>query len=246
VSDVLVLCYHAVSPTWNADLSVTPEALEEQLGKLVGRGWRGAVFRDAVLRPPWRKTLVVSFDDAFLSVRQLAQPILSRFGLPGTVFAPTAFPSQDRTLLWPGLDHWAATASAPELACMSWDDLRALVSDGWEVGSHTCTHPRLTALDDEALRRELEESRRDCERQLGIRCDTLAYPYGAVDARVAHFTAEANYSAAAALSSNLHAAGPHRWPRVGVYHGDRPWRFGLKVNPLARRVRASRMWPEGG
>ena len=28
MSDLLVLCYHAVSPRWQADLSITPEALE--------------------------------------------------------------------------------------------------------------------------------------------------------------------------------------------------------------------------
>jgi peptidoglycan/xylan/chitin deacetylase (PgdA/CDA1 family) len=243
MSDVLVLCYHAVSPTWTADLSVTPEALEDQLGSLVRRGWRGAVFREAVVRPPWPKTLVVAFDDAFLSVRRLAQPILSRFGLPGTVFAPTAFLSQNQPLLWPGIDQWAGDPEAAELTSMSWDDLRALVADGWDVGSHTCTHPRLPGLADQALRRELEESRRECEEQLGIRCDTLAYPYGAVDPRVCRFTAESGYSAAASLSSSLRVAGPYQWPRVGIYHGDRRWRFWLKVNGAARRLRASCIWP---
>jgi peptidoglycan/xylan/chitin deacetylase (PgdA/CDA1 family) len=126
---------------------------------------------------------------------------------------------------------------------MSWDDLRALVADGWEVGSHTCTHPRLPGLDDRALRRELGESRRECEEQLGVRCETLAYPYGAVDVRVCRFTAEAGYSAAASLSSSLRLAGPYRWPRVGVYHRDRPWRFRLKVNLGVRRLRALSIWP---
>ena len=51
MSDVLVLCYHAVSPRWPADLSVTPEAFERQLQLLVGRGYRGATFHDAVTSP---------------------------------------------------------------------------------------------------------------------------------------------------------------------------------------------------
>jgi hypothetical protein len=72
---------------------------------------------------------------------------------------------------------------------------------------------------------------------------TLAYPYGAVDARVERFTAQAGYAAACALSSSLQPAGRHRWPRVGIYHGDRRWRFNLKVNPAVRRIRASRLWP---
>src|SRR5205807_2801894 len=52
VSDLLVLCYHAVSERWPADLSVTPVSLREQLGSLVARGYRGLTFADAVLGPP--------------------------------------------------------------------------------------------------------------------------------------------------------------------------------------------------
>ena len=41
MSDTLVLCYHAVSESFPAPLSVTPTALEEQLALLAGRGYRG-------------------------------------------------------------------------------------------------------------------------------------------------------------------------------------------------------------
>ncbi len=65
---------------------------------------------------------------------------------------------------------------------MDWEDLRQLTDVGWEIGSHTCTHPRLTRLDDAALCIELEGSRNDCLENIG-RCDSLAYPYGDVDER---------------------------------------------------------------
>jgi peptidoglycan/xylan/chitin deacetylase (PgdA/CDA1 family) len=244
VNDVLVLCYHAVSPTWTADISLTPEALEAQLTMLVRAGWRGATFHEAVTRPTWRRTLAVTFDDAFLSVLDHAYPILSKLGLPATVFAPTAFISDERGRLeWPGIDMWAETSSASELDGMSWQDLRFLAGHGWEIGSHTRTHPHLTQLDDEALRRELETSRQECSAQLGTPCHTLAYPYGDVDPRVADAAAAAGYAAAAALSSSLRRNGVHRWPRVGIYHEDHMWRFRLKVDGTARRIRATRMWP---
>jgi peptidoglycan/xylan/chitin deacetylase (PgdA/CDA1 family) len=243
MTEVLVLCYHAVSPTWNAALSVTPDALEAQLSRLSRRGWRGATFRQAVLDPPWPRTLVVTFDDAFLSVLTRARPILSELGLPGTVFAPTAFAAKRQKLLWSGVEQWSETEHAHELDGMSWDDLAVLDSDGWEVASHTRSHPRLTRLDDPTLRFELEESRRECAERLRRPCDTLAYPYGDTDERVVHFARAAGYKAAATLSSSLRRAGAHRWPRVGIYHTDPMWRFGLKVNPTVRRLRASRIWP---
>ena len=243
VSDVLVLCYHALSSSWTAPLSVTPDALERQLSMLVRSGWRGVTFRDAVLDPPAGRALAVTFDDAFDSVFGLAQPILSSLGLPATVFAPTGFMSSTRPLEWPGIDHWRETAYAPELRCMTWQELGALSEAGWEIGSHTRTHPYLTRLDDQALRAELLESRHEIATNLGTRCDSVAYPYGDVDARVADAARSAGYAAGAALSRRLTGLGAHRWPRVGVYHRDERWRFRLKTSRTLRRLRASSLWP---
>ena len=40
MSDLLVLCYHALSATWESDLAVRPDLFEEQLEHLVRRGGR--------------------------------------------------------------------------------------------------------------------------------------------------------------------------------------------------------------
>jgi peptidoglycan/xylan/chitin deacetylase (PgdA/CDA1 family) len=243
VTDVLVLCYHAVSPTWDADLSVTPEALETQLALFAQAGWRGTTFTEAVLRPRFPRTLAVTFDDGFLSVLELAQPILDRLGFPATVFIPTRFMSERQPLAWPGTDHWLQTPFASEMRGMSWDDLRALASNGWEIGSHTQSHARLTQLDDDRARAELDESRRACEEHLDAPCTSVAYPYGDEDQRVAEMAASAGYAAGARLSSDLVPGGPLRWPRVGIYHPDVAWRFRLKASGAMRRTRASRLWP---
>ena len=120
----------------------------------------------------------------------------------------------------------------------SWDELSELANAGWEVGSHTRTHPHLPELDDEELRSELSESRAECEDELGLPCDTLAYPYGDVDERVVTAARAAGYRHAAALPGRWHGPRPLEWPRVGVYHSDAPWRFRLKASPLGRRLRA--------
>lgn len=237
-----MLGYHAVSPTWTASLSVTPDALERQLELLVDRGFRGATFTEAVLDPPHPRTLAVTFDDGFLSVLQRAAPILDRFGLPGTVFVPTAFMERRQLLLWRGVEQWAETPFAEELRGMSWKDLASLVAQGWEVGSHTRTHARLTQLNHEHAYTELAGSRVECERKLGRLCVSVAYPYGAVDQRVAEAARRAGYLTAARLTSNLTPRGLLRWPRVGVYHKDAPWRFRLKASVSTRRLRATSLW----
>ncbi|MGH2858379.1 MAG: polysaccharide deacetylase family protein, partial [Solirubrobacteraceae bacterium] len=188
--DVVVLCYHAVSPRWDAGLSITPAALERQIGHLVARGWRATTFSDAILGDASAPVLSVTFDDAFASVRDYARPILSRHGVPATVFAPTDFIDAGRDLEWPGVEHWKRTGFAHELAPMGWSDLRELAALGWEIGSHTCTHPRLTTLDDETLASELARSRARCLSELGS-CRSIAYPYGDVNPRVAAAAAQA-------------------------------------------------------
>ncbi|MGH3607967.1 MAG: polysaccharide deacetylase family protein [Pseudonocardiaceae bacterium] len=242
MTEALVLCYHAVSPSWTAALSVTPDALERQLASLLRRGWQSTTFTEAVLNPPAKRTLAVTFDDAYTSVRDLAEPILSALGMAATVFAPTAFMSHHQLLDWDGIDHWHHTPTADELTGMDWGDLAGLADRGWEIGSHTRTHPHLPGLDESTLRHELETSLQECRDHLGRPCRSIAYPYGDVDARVAQGARAAGYIAGAALPAAPRGHEPLRWPRVGIYHADDDRRFGLKMNPVVRHLRSSRLW----
>jgi peptidoglycan/xylan/chitin deacetylase (PgdA/CDA1 family) len=240
--DVLVLCYHAVSRTWRQPLAVTPQGLERQLTFLVDRGYRGVTFHEVVTSRPTGRTLAVTFDDAFRSVWQLAVPILSRLGLPGTIFVPTSFPGS-KALRWPGIEGLADGQSQDELAPMSWDELRQAAALGWEIGSHTRTHPRLTQLADRELEDELRRSREDCETMIGCACRSIAYPYGDHDSRVVAIAGGVGYVAGATLPDRLGPAAPLRWPRLGVYPPDAEmFRFRAKVSAPLRRLRATGAW----
>jgi peptidoglycan/xylan/chitin deacetylase (PgdA/CDA1 family) len=241
MSENLVLCYHAFSESWPAPLSVKPDELRRQLEALLARGYQGATFTEvAKSRGPVRP-LVVTFDDAFTSVLELAHPILDDLGIPGTVFVPTDYPDTGRPLAWQGLHMWEGGPYHHELSCMSWDELRGLARDGWEIGAHTCSHPHLTTIDDDQLARELIESRTRCSEELEAPCTSIAYPYGDVDPRVADAAASAGYDAAADLGTRFLVGQPLRWPRVGVYRRDDISRFGLKVSRALRYVRRTGM-----
>jgi peptidoglycan/xylan/chitin deacetylase (PgdA/CDA1 family) len=243
MADVLVLCYHAVSERFPAALSVTPTAFERQLRLLSGAGYRGATFADAVQARSGR-VVAVTFDDAYLSVLQLAKPMLDEVGFPATVYAPTAYlDTPGQPLKWDGIEQWHGGEHERELVPMSWDQLGELADAGWEVGSHTCTHPHLTEVDGDALRIELVESRATVEERTGRPCATLAYPYGDYDERVVHAATAAGYAAAGTLPARLHSERPLAWPRVGIYHGDDERRFRMKVSRVMRRLRGSRVWP---
>jgi peptidoglycan/xylan/chitin deacetylase (PgdA/CDA1 family) len=240
----LVLCYHAISPTWSAPLSVRPDEFERQLAWFARHGWQAVTFADLASSGARDKQLAVTFDDAFLSVLTRARPILDALGMPATVFAPTAFMQERQPLRWAGIDHWAQTDHAPELQSMSWEDLGELTSQGWEIGSHTQTHPLLTMLDDATATAELRSSRDEVEQAIGRACRSIAYPYGGVDDRIAGLAREAGYAAGAGLSRNLRGEGPYRWPRLGVYNADRWTRFMVRSNPLTRGLRRTRLWPD--
>jgi peptidoglycan/xylan/chitin deacetylase (PgdA/CDA1 family) len=240
-ADVLILCYHAVSPIWPAELSLSPESLAEQLEYLAGRGYRGITFTEAVLGEVAGKAIAITFDDGYASTFRLARPILERFGMPGTVFVPTDYIGGG-PMSWPGIDQWIGGDHEKELLPMSWDDARELADAGWEIGSHTKSHPRLTEIPDDQLAEELVESRRTCEERLDRPCQSIAYPYGDHDDRVVAATSRAGYSSAATLPSRTPVPAPLAWPRVGVFYHDSMRVFRVKVSPTMRRLRRSRAW----
>ena len=229
-----MLCYHAVSERWRSPLAVSPDQLARQLRFVLDRGYRGTTFEQAVTSPPAPRTVAVTFDDGYRSVLTEALPILDLLGLPATVFVATDFVGRDAPMSWPGIDQWVGGPHEEELVGLSWDDLASLQNAGWEIGSHTCSHPQLSRLDDRGLRHELEESRRTCEERLG-RCRTLALPYGDGDERVIRAAEEAGYLAVAGLPG-LRKRRPG-WPRVGVYPADELRRFRIKVARPVRRAR---------
>ncbi len=239
--DILILCYHAVSEDWPADEVVTPANLERQIDHLLARGYRGVSFAEAARGAPGR-VMAVTFDDAFASVAERAFPILARLGVPGTVFVPTDFPDRREPMSWPGIDGWLDGPHADELLPASWRQLQDLAEAGWEVGSHSRSHPHLTSLSDAELRAELAGSRDALIERIGGSCDSLAYPYGAYDDRVVRFARSAGYTAAATLPGRIPAPSPMRIPRIGIYRADGMAIFRLKVSPTVRRLRRTPGW----
>lgn len=243
MSDLVVLCYHAVSPDWPAALSIRPAVLEEQLTFLSERGYRGVPASEALDDPSAGRLVAITFDDAYRSVLELAKPILDRLGMRASVYVPTDWPDRDGPMSWPGIDHWVGGPHEHELGCLGWDELRGLADEGWEVASHTCSHPRLAELASESeIAAELTASRAACEERLGRPCRSIAYPYGSYDERVIEAAGAAGYEFGLTLPHGLHDERPLAWPRVGIYNADTTLRWRLKLSPAVRRVRALPAW----
>ena len=235
--DLLILSYHAASPTWPSPLALEPDALDRQLRHLLARGYRATTLDEGMHGAQAPRTLVVTFDDAFASVFEHALPVLARLGIPGTVFVPTDYPERDAPMAWPGIDQWLDGAHDRELMPMSWAQLRELASAGWEIGSHTCSHPWLTKLGDDDLARELTTSRERVEAEIDRPCPSLAYPFGDHDDRVVAATRAAGYRSAVTVPDDLRSDDPLREPRIGIYRHETARSFQVKVSPLVRAVR---------
>lgn len=231
----LVLCYHAVSDDWDWAFSVTTGQLERHVRSLLAWGYRAVTFAEVATAPG--KALAVTFDDGFRSVFVRAEPVLTGLGVPATLFLPTDYVEAEAPLAWGRLEQYLGTERERELAPVSWAEAAALAERGWEIGSHTCSHRALDELDDEALARELRESRALCEARLGRPCLTLAYPYGSYDGRVERAAEAAGYRAAATFPPHFPRQGGFTAPRVGILRRHEGLSFRLQVSSLVRAAR---------
>jgi peptidoglycan/xylan/chitin deacetylase (PgdA/CDA1 family) len=241
--DLLILCYHAVSPSWESFLAVEPERLDEQVRLLLRRGYEAKTLSQA-LAEPGPRTLVVTFDDGYRSILERGLPVLGELGVPATVFVPTDL--IDEAGLFSSLPAEQMPGDEEELRCMSWSQVRSLLDEGWEVGSHTCTHPHLPELGDERLGAELARSRAVCEERLDRPCETIAYPFGSYDRRVIDAAAAAGYRLAVTLESRMFEPISGRGfldlPREGIFRETRRTKFLANTSRFVRRMRLAPLY----
>jgi len=72
--------------------------------------------------------------------------------------------------------------------------IHEILKDGLvELGSHTLTHPDLTSLSQEELKRQLSKSKLDLEKEFGVSIKSFCYPYGYYVPSIIPFVKEAGY-----------------------------------------------------
>jgi peptidoglycan/xylan/chitin deacetylase (PgdA/CDA1 family) len=207
-----ILMYHVVSApkpgTPNAELWVPERAFRDQMAALKRAGYDAITLRQAF--EGWhkggslpRRPVVVSFDDGYLSQYTHARPILRRLG-------------------WPGVLNLKVGNIGP--GGLTPREVRALISAGWEIDSHTIDHTDLTADGPEQLRREVVDSRRELRRRFGVRADFFCYPSGRFNEQVIAAVREAGYLGATTTVEGYATRAPmytlKRVPVNGSESGD--------------------------
>jgi peptidoglycan/xylan/chitin deacetylase (PgdA/CDA1 family) len=225
-----ILMYHSISPVSEPDphsLRVHPDLLDRQLSYLRRRGLRGvsmAEWLSAARRGDTSGLVALTFDDGYRDFNQWAMPVLSKHGMTGTVYVVAGKLS--------GSSDWVE--GGPDAALMSAAEVRTAAAAGHEIGSHTMTHARMTAVPPGDLRRQVTQSREVLEDVLQEPVDGFAYPYGSFNDAAVQAVRDAGYTYACATDDHTRRAG-YSVARIFVGRRDRPLRLQAKL--VRHRIR---------
>lgn len=154
---------------------------------------------------PWKKKLVITFDDGYQDFVTNALPILHEHRATATVFLVTGMLGERAS--------WNKSGADERL--MSEEDVRSIKAHGISLGSHTATHANLTLLDHKEVRRQLKDSS-DKLAQLGETFYAFSYPWGQWTSGIADTVREEGYECALAVGekTRLIAFNTHCLPRI--------------------------------
>jgi peptidoglycan/xylan/chitin deacetylase (PgdA/CDA1 family) len=254
---VLVLCYHAV-----ADLSgdpimsqygIEPADFARQLDSLRSRGFTFIggdeleQLLDGKAGVP-RRAALLTFDDCYEELVDVARDILQPRGIPAIAFAVTGMKSNS--------NEWDQRIGARKLRLLDPNGLRELSDRGVEIGCHSKSHTPLTKVQDRDLAEETAGSAAELL-SLGLpQPRYFAYPHGDHDERARAAVRKAGFVAGFGLKPALASPDSDRFalPRIEILARDSGWRFELKtrwmpssrlIQPDPIHVRARRLIGRG-
>jgi len=227
-----ILTYHSIDDSGSA-ISVPPARFRCQMEWLLSEGVQVVPMDDLLRLPDSSRAAALTFDDGIGNLVTEGLPVLEDLGWSAMVFVVTGRVGTDNR--W----HTAGRRRVPTLPLLGWDELARLEARNWTIGSHSRNHRRLPDCTDTQLDEELQGAAEDLESALGTRPGWFAYPYGALDSRVAGRTAG---SYASACTTDLRPLGPTedpmRLPRIDAWYLTGPVRrMGWGSPPFRRHLR---------
>ena len=225
--EIPVLMYHHIdvpggdADIYRKDLSVSPEAFEEQMAYLQKAGYHSITLQDLVLHlqtgrnlPP--KPVVLTFDDGYVDNYTVAYPILRRHGFTGAFFIITGF------------------ADRRADGYMSWDQITDLHAKSMEIGSHSYTHPDLRGRSDDYIVWQVLGSKEAIEARIGEPVRFFCYPSGNYDEEVVRILRRLGFWGATTLDQGKiqFSERPFELQRIRVRGGDDLARFIYKLEVL--------------
>lgn len=208
-----ILMYHrlrdlaADASQGQRDWSVAPASLEQQLDYLAERGYHTISLAQLVdyfeaQEPLPPRPVVISMDDGYRDVVEIAWPLLAKRGFIASL------------LVLPGYIEYSAY--------MDWEQMRALREAGYDFGSHSMTHPDLRSIPAAEAETEVRDSKALLEEHLGMPVVAFCYPMGAYNSATIALLQAQGYRAALTLASGYYQRadddGLFRLKRTWVYY----------------------------
>lgn len=216
--NVPILNYHMVGDLSIA-LCISADGFDQQMKYLFDNGYT-TITPDQLLahmkygKPLPEKPVMITFDDGYLDNYTTAYPILKKYEQKAVFFLITGYIGVDPRF-------------------MNWQQAKEMSDNGMSMQAHTVNHVNLTKLAPEEAYRELAESKRTLEEELGKPVRYLAYPEGGVNKSVAQLAKTAGYRGAFSVrfgeaSSNSDSLAIERIP---IFRSAKTFRsFFLRLN----------------
>lgn len=169
--DVPILLYHNIADTFPAQnnlLHITPNDFRQHMQALNNAGYIAISYADYIAYVKGKadipdKSIIITFDDGYQSNYDYAFPILKEFGMKATIFIVTNSVGYTTT----------------EYPHFGWEEAKEMLDSGLiEIGSHTNSHMNFKTLSRAQTVFEIRKAKYDIEKNLGIKCNLFAYPYG--------------------------------------------------------------------
>ena len=246
---VPVLMYHRVANDGPEALSpyrVSPGLFERQLAYLQRYGYRSltlAEFYDSWykrgLQPMPGKPVVLTFDDAYLDFYEIAWPLLRKYGFKATIFVPVDFVG--------GQADWDAEYGRPA-KLMSWEQIAELHAQGIGIGSHSCSHTKLTEMSESGISEDAIKSKDLLEQKLSASVTDYCYPYTVSNKKIQQVIAASGYQSAVGGKGGESPdwQNPFNIPRIEIFRSDSMDEFINKLPattpaPFADRIKFYRL-----
>lgn len=224
---VMVLCYHRLEekPRPNDTLAMTPGEFEKEMQQIKDAGFTVIPMQEMLA---WRrgdkdippKSCVITIDDGYVSGYDTAWPILKKFGYPFTMFVYVNYiNSGGKSISWDQLADMRNAGVDIESHTYSHGDLRN-PNDKYAVDKHTfdmIQNDVKTLGVDGWLRKEIVDSKKVLEQQLGIKVNAIAYPFGKYDQKVRDLVKEAGYEAGFTVYGQRLSYGSPAFDLLGRY-----------------------------
>lgn len=184
---VPILSYHHFGENCESHLCISTRVFDQQMRYLKNNGYRVITMRELLGFMQYRhaipkRSILITIDDGYRSAYEIAYPVLKKYGFTATLFIYT--------------DYVGVSRSA-----ITWDQLREMKADGFEIGSHTISHCDLTKkMTGEQyqdylarIKREIFDSKQIIEKELRQDTFCFAYPYSRYNASVLSLCEQAGY-----------------------------------------------------